>query len=135
MSDNVLARVGSDIEKGSGLSGADFGVLSRLEGLGRGSLRQQELADSMVWHKSRLSHQLTRMQQRGYLERSPAATGRSDGVDHTTGAGSSDEGVADSREVCPRKFAEPPQLKTRGSSHRDLQPSNRPRGRLVRQRL
>jgi DNA-binding MarR family transcriptional regulator len=75
MGDEVLARVGSDLEKDAGLSGAEFGVLSRLRGMGRGELRQQHLADSMHWHKSRLSHQLTRMQERGYLERRPAAEG------------------------------------------------------------
>jgi DNA-binding MarR family transcriptional regulator len=75
MGDSVLARVGSDLERDAGLTGAEFGVLSRLQGIGRGQLRQQDLADCMNWHKSRLSHQLTRMQQRGYLERSPASEG------------------------------------------------------------
>jgi DNA-binding MarR family transcriptional regulator len=72
MGDYVLAQVGSDIERATGLSGAEFGVLSRLAGMGRGQLRQQKLAESMGWHKSRLSHQLTRMEVRGYLVRNPA---------------------------------------------------------------
>jgi DNA-binding MarR family transcriptional regulator len=75
MGDVVLAQGGSDIERATGLSGAEFGVLSRLEGMGRGQLRQQKLAESMGWHKSRLSHQLTRMEARGYLERNPGDSG------------------------------------------------------------
>jgi DNA-binding MarR family transcriptional regulator len=36
---------------------------------GNGELRQQVLAESLGWDKSRLSHHLTRMQQRGLIER------------------------------------------------------------------
>lgn len=32
-------------------------------------LRQQTLANTLCWSKSRLSHQLTRMQERGLVER------------------------------------------------------------------
>jgi DNA-binding MarR family transcriptional regulator len=69
MGDDVLARVGRDIAEATGLSGPDFGVLSRLAGLGKGEMRQQTLAQSMGWDKSRLSHQLTRMQARDLIER------------------------------------------------------------------
>ncbi len=69
----VMARVGRDLTESTGLSGADFGVLSRLEDLGRGELRQQELADSMRWDKARLSHHLTRMEQRKLVVRRPVA--------------------------------------------------------------
>ena len=34
-----------------------------------GEMRQQELADSLGWDKSRISHQLSRMAERGLLER------------------------------------------------------------------
>jgi DNA-binding MarR family transcriptional regulator len=43
--------------------------LSRLAGLGKGELRQQTLARMMDWDKSRLSHQLTRMEERALIER------------------------------------------------------------------
>jgi DNA-binding MarR family transcriptional regulator len=72
MGDDVLARVGRDITDGTGLSGADFGVLSRLSALGKGEMRQQRLADCLGWDKSRLSHHLTRMQQRKLIERRDA---------------------------------------------------------------
>ena len=68
MGDDVMERVGRDITTATGLSGADFGVLSRLAALGKGEMRQQALAESLGWDKSRLSHHLTRMQQRELIE-------------------------------------------------------------------
>ena len=72
MGEDVLGRVGRDIAQATGLSGAEFGVLSRLAALGKGEMRQQALARVMTWDKSRLSHQLTRMQRRGLIERRDA---------------------------------------------------------------
>ena len=71
MSEDVLGRVGRDIAKATGVSGPEFGVLSRLAALGKGELRQQALSEMMGWDKSRLSHQLTRMQQRRLIQRRP----------------------------------------------------------------
>jgi DNA-binding MarR family transcriptional regulator len=65
----VVGIVARDIAEATRLSGADFGVLSLLEELGGGELRQQVLATSMHWDKTRLSHQLTRMQSRGLVLR------------------------------------------------------------------
>ena len=61
MHEDVLGRVDRDIQT-TRLSGPEFGVLSRLGACGKGEMRQQALASSMGWDKSRLSHQLTRMQ-------------------------------------------------------------------------
>jgi DNA-binding MarR family transcriptional regulator len=72
MGEDVLARVGRDLTEATGVSGPDFGILSRLAALGKGEMRQQRLAETMGWDKSRLSHQLTRMQQRGLIERRDA---------------------------------------------------------------
>jgi DNA-binding MarR family transcriptional regulator len=69
MGEDVMARVGRDIADATGLSGPEFGVLSRVAALGKGELRQQALAQSMGWDKSRLSHQLTRMEKRKLIER------------------------------------------------------------------
>jgi len=68
MHEDVLARVGRDITQATGLSGPEFGVLSRLAAC-KGEIRQQVLASMMAWDKSRLSHQLTRMQERSLIER------------------------------------------------------------------
>ncbi|MCJ1705535.1 MULTISPECIES: MarR family winged helix-turn-helix transcriptional regulator [unclassified Rathayibacter] len=67
--DQVRQRVAEEIKTGTGLSDPDFGILTRLVELGGGELRQSDLATSMQWHRSRLSHQLTRMEQRGLLGR------------------------------------------------------------------
>ena len=67
MHEDVLGRVGRDIAQATGLSGPEFGVLSRLAV--KGEIRQQVLASMMAWDKSRLSHQLTRMQERSLIER------------------------------------------------------------------
>jgi DNA-binding MarR family transcriptional regulator len=72
MGEDVLGRVGRDIAQATGLSGSEFGVLSRLAAIGKGEMRQQALARVMSWDKSRLSHQLTRMQERALIERRPA---------------------------------------------------------------
>ncbi|WP_259391602.1 MarR family winged helix-turn-helix transcriptional regulator [Paenibacillus sp. 1011MAR3C5] len=60
----------------TGLSEGDFGVLDRLVQFGNGTLRQHELAISMDWDKSRLSHHLTRMEKRGLVLRKPLDTDR-----------------------------------------------------------
>jgi DNA-binding MarR family transcriptional regulator len=69
LSEVSLSAVANVIESATGLSGADFGILSRLEDLGHGVLPQQELQRALGWDKSRLSHQLTRMEARGLLGR------------------------------------------------------------------
>ncbi|GAA1889412.1 MarR family winged helix-turn-helix transcriptional regulator [Williamsia serinedens] len=69
MGESVSAAVERDILAASGLTGPEFGVLTRLVDLGDGRLRQQELATSMRWDKSRLSHQITRMQKRDLVSR------------------------------------------------------------------
>ncbi|MFF2908327.1 MarR family winged helix-turn-helix transcriptional regulator [Paenibacillus sp. NPDC057934] len=70
----AMNAIAQEIAEQTGLSEGDFGVLSRLSELGEGQLRQQDLADSMKWSKSRLSHHLTRMQKRGLIERRPLAS-------------------------------------------------------------
>lgn len=77
-SENVRAAVAADIQEATGLSDPDFGVLTRVVELGGGQLRQNQLADSMGWHRSRLSHHLSRMEQRGLVQRQDATGG---GVD------------------------------------------------------
>ncbi len=75
----VRSRVERDLGGEDGLSGPDFGVLDRLDLLGGvpGALPQGELARSMRWSKSRLSHHLTRMQERGLVERRGGGAGAS----------------------------------------------------------
>ncbi|MER7837768.1 MarR family winged helix-turn-helix transcriptional regulator [Streptomyces sp. NPDC096040] len=71
----IRARVADDVSAATGLSDPDFGVLTRVAELGHGLLRQNELASSMGWHRSRLSHHLTRMEQRALVTRRPTEGG------------------------------------------------------------
>ncbi|WP_416393509.1 MULTISPECIES: MarR family winged helix-turn-helix transcriptional regulator [unclassified Curtobacterium] len=68
--DKVRQRVAEDIKAGSGLSDQDFGIVTRLVELGGGELRQNDLGASLQWDRTRLSHQLTRMENRGLVSRS-----------------------------------------------------------------
>src|SRR4051794_35130691 len=52
-----------------GVSSAEYAVLLALTEAPRGGLRSSELADAMDWERSRLSHQLGRMERRGLLRR------------------------------------------------------------------
>ncbi|MBN2980721.1 MarR family transcriptional regulator [Cohnella algarum] len=73
---SIFGRVIKEMSDRTGLSEGDYGVLDRLDLLGDGSLRQQELAESMDWDKSRLSHHLTRMEKRRLVMRKPLDTDR-----------------------------------------------------------
>ncbi len=53
----------------SGLSGSDYPVLVTLHESGDRTVRSSELAESIGWERSRLSHQLGRMERRGLIER------------------------------------------------------------------
>ncbi|AMM21484.1 hypothetical protein AX769_16755 [Frondihabitans sp. PAMC 28766] len=67
-SEAVTAAVEKEIQDAAGLTGAEFGVLDRLR-LHEGAMRQVDLARSLGWQKSRLSHQLARMQERDLVVR------------------------------------------------------------------
>jgi DNA-binding MarR family transcriptional regulator len=59
-----------------GISIADYSVLVQLSEHVDARMRVLELARALGWEKSRLSHQLTRMQQRGLIERSNCSEDR-----------------------------------------------------------
>jgi DNA-binding MarR family transcriptional regulator len=71
--EEFFSEVADDVEKATGLSGPEFRALVRLEELGEGQLRQQELALSLGWRQPRLPALLTKLQSRGFLERVLAA--------------------------------------------------------------
>jgi DNA-binding MarR family transcriptional regulator len=74
-SDGVRARVVAEISQATGLSDPDFGVLTRVVEIGGGQIRQNKLAASMGYDRTRLSHHLTRMESRGLITRQPAGGG------------------------------------------------------------
>lgn len=66
-------RLGRDLAARSGLSEPDYDVLSSLSEADGRRMRLSELASHMRWSKSRLSHHITRMQQRGLVSREECA--------------------------------------------------------------
>jgi DNA-binding MarR family transcriptional regulator len=62
-------QISRDLGGDSGLSEADYDVLSNLSESDGQRMRLTELAAHMLWSKSRLSHHVTRMQQRGLVDR------------------------------------------------------------------
>jgi DNA-binding MarR family transcriptional regulator len=55
----------------SGLSGADYAVLVALSALDTGRMPAHELCNTLGWEKSRVSHQVRRMQRHGLIGREP----------------------------------------------------------------
>ncbi|MFF5209151.1 MarR family winged helix-turn-helix transcriptional regulator [Streptosporangium sp. NPDC000396] len=68
------ARISRDLHRDSGLSDADYDVLSALTSRADRRWRLQELADRMLWSKSRLSRHIGRMEERGLVTREECAT-------------------------------------------------------------
>jgi DNA-binding MarR family transcriptional regulator len=66
-------RLARDLMARSGLSGPDYDVLSNLSEAEGRQMRLSELAAHMRWSKSRLSHHITRMRQRGLVIREECA--------------------------------------------------------------
>lgn len=83
----LLAELGRRLQETSGLSITEFEVLVNLSEAPDRVLRSHRLADAMQWERSRLTHQLTRMEKRGLIERVPCETdGRGSDV-HLTADG------------------------------------------------
>jgi DNA-binding MarR family transcriptional regulator len=73
LNQKLTARLGSDLQAQSKLSGADFAILVALTDDSEGKLRFQELAKAIEWEQSRLSHQIARMIKRGLVAREECA--------------------------------------------------------------
>lgn len=69
-----LAReLDRQLQRDAGISQADFSVLSALADSRDERLRTGELAELLAWEKSRVSHQVSRMESRGLLDRTECA--------------------------------------------------------------
>lgn len=62
-------QITRDLKNDSGLSEADYDVLSTLSESPDGSWRASDLAGRLLWSTSRLAHQVGRMEQRGLVRR------------------------------------------------------------------
>ena len=65
----LRSRIEQQLQAESGLSVADYAVLSQLSETPDGRMRAYELSHELGWDKSRLHHQLTRMGKRGLIQR------------------------------------------------------------------
>jgi DNA-binding MarR family transcriptional regulator len=65
----LRSRIEQQLQAESGLSVADYAVLSQLTEAPEGRMRAYELGHELGWEKSRLHHQLTRMGKRGLVQR------------------------------------------------------------------
>ncbi|MEU4216034.1 MarR family winged helix-turn-helix transcriptional regulator [Actinoplanes sp. NPDC026623] len=73
-----------DLQRGYGISKAEFSVLVTLHQSPDGPMRVGELAESLDWEKSRVAHQLTRMENRELVERTDnESNGRRSGISLT----------------------------------------------------
>jgi DNA-binding MarR family transcriptional regulator len=69
------------LQRDCGISKAEFSVLVTLWQAVGCEMRVGELSESLDWDKSRVSHQLTRMENRGFVQRTEyGADGRRAGV-------------------------------------------------------
>ena len=62
-------EIARDLNHDSGLSDADYDVLSTLSESPNGQWRARDFAARLLWSTSRLAHQVGRMEQRGLVER------------------------------------------------------------------
>jgi len=70
-----LAReLDRQLQRDAGISQADFIVLGRLSEAPDRRLRTGELAELLAWEKSRVSHQVARMEARGLVDRTECDT-------------------------------------------------------------
>lgn len=65
----VPDRLGRDLHERTGLTMADYEILVWLSETPERRLRMSELADRTLSSRSRLSHQIDRMERAGYVER------------------------------------------------------------------
>jgi DNA-binding MarR family transcriptional regulator len=57
------------LQRDAGLSTADYGILTSLSSAPDHRLRARDLGELLAWEKSRVSHQVSRMEARGLVER------------------------------------------------------------------
>jgi DNA-binding MarR family transcriptional regulator len=69
--DQLSLRLHRYLLQDSGLSHADYVILAALSEHPAGRMPAQELCASLQWEKSRLSHQVRRMQEQGLIDRGP----------------------------------------------------------------
>jgi DNA-binding MarR family transcriptional regulator len=72
--DELRRSLGTQLLRDSNLSPADYQVLLALREAAGRQMRSSELAATIDWERSRLSHHLARMERRGLIRRDDCAT-------------------------------------------------------------
>jgi DNA-binding MarR family transcriptional regulator len=85
----LAARINRDLQATSGLSHADYAILVQLTdpSVPDGVLRMYELGERLLWEKSRVSKQVSRMEARGLLGRRDCPDDRRGAFVELTAAG------------------------------------------------
>ena len=95
LNQELYAALEVQLQRDSGLSGADYTVLVPLSTASDGVLRTRELGTEIGWDRSRLSHQISRMERRGLVAREECSEdGRGSMVRLTDAGRSAIEGAA-----------------------------------------
>jgi DNA-binding MarR family transcriptional regulator len=71
----LVRELDRGLQRDAGISKAEFSVLVTLWRTPGHEMRVGELSESLDWEKSRVSHQLTRMENRGFVERTQSGAG------------------------------------------------------------
>lgn len=83
---NALDR---QLVRDAGLSGAEYALLVPLSEAPGGRLRARDLGAMVGWDRSRISHQLSRMEHRGFVTREPCPEDARGSIVRLTPAGRS----------------------------------------------
>jgi DNA-binding MarR family transcriptional regulator len=95
MQSQLIGVLGRELAQATGLSEADQEILTVLAAAPESALRARDLRWELAWEKSRLSHQLRRMEQRGLVRRTDCAEDSRSTVIVLTDKGRSAYGTAD----------------------------------------
>ena len=74
MRTQLLGHLTRRLAAQSGMSEAEYEVLVKLSESPDRRMRSRDLGRALQWQRSRLSHQLDRMEKRGFLKREPCPT-------------------------------------------------------------
>ena len=126
------AALDAQLQRDAGLTFFEFMTLSLLSRSPQRTRRMNEVADALSSSLSRLSHVVSRLEQRGYVERS-----RCPGVGRATNVSLTDSGHAKVKAATPRHIEEvrtllfdplsDEQIDTLAEIGRDLRPGLDPR--------
>jgi len=94
MQSRLTALLARDLSSHSGLSYQDYVVLVALTDQSEGQMRLFQLGNLLGWEKSRISHQVSRMAERGLVEKRKCGSDRRGSFVAVTPAGRTEIGAA-----------------------------------------